>query len=77
MANNDIVERIDEWVMWFQNNKKLIPSEDFLKRAEFHDKAIDGAYELIVMLLVEMRKGQQRSTNLVIPSSWNERAMRG
>lgn len=69
----DLVEnRFAEIFKWYEYNKKLIPRENLAKRADFLQKTIDCQFELMVLMLENIRtlefKTGSRSERLYLPT---------
>lgn len=66
---NEFQERLNDWTLWFHENKDRIPAHDLQKRCDFYEKAIDGCLELIILNAIEMMNIQKREkSGLYIPA---------
>lgn len=69
----DLVERrFAEIIKWYEYNKNLVPKENVIKKQEFLQKTIDCQFELMVLMLENIRtlefKTGSRSERLYLPT---------
>lgn len=69
--SSDTEDKLRDWVLWYKEHEKQIPEEAVYKRLEFLTKALDGAFELLTMLTIDMQKVERRDprNRLWLPSS--------
>lgn len=66
----DLDKRITEWAIWYHENLPRLPKGDLLKRMDFMQKALDGAFECIAIATkdIQVLEDRKPSARLWLPT---------
>jgi len=61
-------EKLTEWTLWYNYNLKVLPKADLIKRAAFHEKAVTGALECLLIAARDIKELEGAKRQLFLPS---------
>lgn len=67
-------ERLTEWAVWYDHNRRLLPEHDLRKQIEFLIRAVDGAFECLALAAKDIQSLEGARRQLWLP---REVAIRG